>query len=135
MRLFVSGSAPLLAETFNEFQSRTGQTILERYGMTETGMITSNPLAGAPASRRGGTVGLPLPGVSVRIVNDDGSIARAGEIGNSQGKGENRLPGYWRLPEKNKEEVTADGFFRTGDVGFIDAAGYGSIVGRAKGRG
>ena len=132
MRLFVSGSAPLLAETFNEFQSRTGQTILERYGMTETGMITSNPLAGAPASRRGGTVGLPLPGVSVRIVNDDGSIARAGEIGNIQVKGDNVLPGYWRLPEKNKEEFTADGFFRTGDVGFIDAAGYVSIVGRSK---
>lgn len=132
MRLFVSGSAPLLAETFNEFQMRTGQTILERYGMTETGMITSNPLEGAPASRRGGTVGLPLPGVTVRVLNDDGSIAKAGEIGNIQVKGDNVLPGYWRLPEKNKEEFTPDGFFKTGDVGLIGADGYVSIVGRSK---
>ncbi len=132
MRLFVSGSAPLLAETFNEFQMRTGQAILERYGMTETGMITSNPLEGAPASRRGGTVGFPLPGVTVRIMNDDGSTAKPGEIGNIQVKGDNVLPGYWRLPEKNKEEFTPDGFFKTGDVGMIDAAGYVSIVGRSK---
>jgi malonyl-CoA/methylmalonyl-CoA synthetase len=132
MRLFVSGSAPLLAETFDEFKLRTGQAILERYGMTETGMITSNPLAGAPASRRGGTVGLPLPGVSVRVLNDDGSLAKVGEIGNIQVRGDNVLPGYWRLPEKNKEEFTADSYFKTGDVGFIDADGYVSIVGRSK---
>ena len=132
MRLFVAGSAPLLAETFNEFKQRTGHAILERYGMTETGMITSNPLEDAPESRRGGTVGLPLPGVLVRVSNDDGSLAKTGEIGNIQVKGDNVLPGYWRLPEKNKEEFTNDGYFKTGDVGFIDTDGYVSIVGRSK---
>lgn len=129
VRLFVSGSAPLLAETFKEFQSRTGHTILERYGMTETGMITSNPLVGA---RKGGTVGLPLPGVSVRIVNDAGQDATGAEIGHIQVKGDNVLPGYWQMPEKNKEEFTPDGFFKTGDMGFFDADGYVNIVGRSK---
>ncbi len=129
VRLFVSGSAPLLAETFAEFLSRTGHTILERYGMTETGMITSNPLNGA---RRGGTVGLPLPGVSVRVVSDDGSGCAPDEIGHLQVAGPNVLPGYWRLPEKNKEEFTTDGFFKTGDVGKIDVDGYVTIVGRSK---
>jgi malonyl-CoA/methylmalonyl-CoA synthetase len=129
MRLFVSGSAPLLAETHVEFEKRSGHRILERYGMTETGMLTSNPLAG---ERRPGTVGLPLPGTSVRVVGDDGSACAAGEIGHVQVKGDNVLPGYWRMPEKNKEEFTADGFFRTGDVGTFSADGYLSIVGRSK---
>jgi malonyl-CoA/methylmalonyl-CoA synthetase len=129
MRLFVSGSAPLLAETFHEFAARTGMPILERYGMTETGMITSNPLGG---ERIGGTVGLPLPGVSVRVMDDGGQPCASGEIGHLQVKGPNVLPGYWRLPEKNKEEFTADGFFKTGDVGKIDSNGYVSIVGRSK---
>lgn len=129
MRLFISGSAPLLAETFGEFQTRTGHTILERYGMTETGMITSNPLIG---SRKGGTVGMPLAGVAVRIVNDDGSIAKTGEIGGLQVQGPNVLPGYWRMPEKSLEEFTEDQFFKTGDLGFVDADGYISIVGRSK---
>jgi malonyl-CoA/methylmalonyl-CoA synthetase len=129
VRLFVSGSAPLLPETFAEFKSRTGHTILERYGMTETGMLTSNPLAG---ERKGGTVGLPLPGVSARVVDDLNRPLPAGEIGNIQVKGDNVLAGYWRLPEKNKEEFTPDGYFKTGDVGRFDADGYLSIVGRSK---
>ena len=129
MRLFVSGSAPLLAETHAEFEKRTGHRILERYGMTETGMLTSNPLAG---ERRPGTVGLPLPGTSVRVVDDGGKACAAGEIGHVQVKGDNVLPGYWRMPEKNKEEFTADGFFRTGDVGAFSPDGYLSIVGRSK---
>ena len=129
MRLFISGSAPLLAETHAQFEERTGQRILERYGMTETGMLTSNPLAG---ERRPGTVGFPLPGTSVRVVDDEGRACAAGEIGHIQVKGDNVLPGYWRLPEKNKEEFTADGFFRTGDVGTFSADGYLSIVGRSK---
>jgi malonyl-CoA/methylmalonyl-CoA synthetase len=133
MRLFVSGSAPLLAETFNEFKSRTGHTILERYGMTETGMITSNPLVGV---RKGGTVGLPLPDVAVRVcdpdANDEITTLGTGAIGQIQVKGDNVLPGYWRMPEKNLEEFTADKFFKTGDMGFIDADGYVNIVGRSK---
>lgn len=129
IRLFVSGSAPLLAETFDAFRQRTGHTILERYGMTETGMITSNPLLG---ERRGGTVGLPLPGVAVRVLDVDGSVCANGDIGDLQVKGDNVLPGYWRMPEKNKEEFTADGYFKTGDVGKIDADGYITIVGRSK---
>ncbi len=131
LRLFVSGSAPLFAETFNEFQLRTGHTILERYGMTETGMITSNPLAGA---RKGGTVGLPLPGVLVRVCDPANEIAALGTsaIGHIQVKGDNVLPGYWRMPEKNLEEFTRDKFFKTGDMGFIDADGYVNIVGRSK---
>ncbi len=129
MRLFVSGSAPLLAETHAEFERRTGHRILERYGMTETGMLTSNPLDG---ERRPGTVGFPLPGTSVRVVGDDGNPRAAGEIGHVQVKGDNVLPGYWRMPEKNKEEFTADGFFRTGDVGTFSPDGYLSIVGRSK---
>ena len=116
MRLFVSGSAPLLAETHAEFEKRTGHRILERYGMTETGMLTSNPLEG---ERKPGTVGFPLPGTSVRVVDDSGRPCAAGEIGHVQVKGDNVLPGYWRMPEKNKEEFTADGFFRTGDVGTL----------------
>jgi malonyl-CoA/methylmalonyl-CoA synthetase len=129
IRLFVSGSAPLLAETFEAFCQRTGHTILERYGMTETGMITSTPLLG---ERRGGTVGLPLPGVAVRVLDEEGSVCANGEIGDLQVKGDNVLPGYWQMPEKNKEEFTADGYFKTGDVGRIDADGYITIVGRSK---
>jgi malonyl-CoA/methylmalonyl-CoA synthetase len=129
MRLFISGSAPLLAETHAEFEKRTGHRILERYGMTETGMLTSNPLEG---ERRPGTVGFPLPGTSVRVVDDGGRPCAAGEIGHIQVKGDNVLPGYWRMPEKNKEEFTPDGYFRTGDVGSFSPDGYLAIVGRSK---
>ena len=129
IRLFVSGSAPLLAETFHAFFERTGHTILERYGMTETGMITSNPLHGV---RRGGTVGQALPGIAVRVLDEAGNLCAPGDIGDLQVKGDNVLPGYWQMPEKNKEEFTADGYFKTGDVGKIEADGYVTIVGRSK---
>lgn len=128
-RLFVSGSAPLLQETFNEFRQRTGHTILERYGMTETGMNTSNPYSG---ERRGGTVGLPLPGVEARVADNTDRALPAGEIGQIQVRGPNVMQGYWRLPERRKEDFAADGFFRTGDLGRFDADGYLSIVGRGK---
>jgi malonyl-CoA/methylmalonyl-CoA synthetase len=130
MRLFVAGSAPLLIETFNEWKERTGHTILERYGMSETVMLTSNPYQGA--ERRGGTVGFALPGVSLRVQADDGKPLPAGEIGGIQVKGPNVFKGYWRMPEKTKEEFTADGYFKTGDVGKIDERGYIVIVGRSK---
>ena len=129
MRLFISGSAPLLTDTFNEFIRRTGHTILERYGMSETTMLVSNPYDG---KRIGGTVGLPLPGVSVRVVKGDGAPCATGEIGDIQVKGPNVFKGYWRMPEKTTEEFTADGYFKTGDVGRFDADGYLSIVGRSK---
>jgi malonyl-CoA/methylmalonyl-CoA synthetase len=129
MRLFISGSAPLLLDTFDEFRRRTGHTILERYGMTETGMLCSNPCDG---ERRGGTVGFPLPGTELRIVEDDGKSCTAGEIGNIQVKGDNVFSGYWQMPEKTKEEFTADGFFKTGDMGKLDADGYIWIIGRSK---
>jgi malonyl-CoA/methylmalonyl-CoA synthetase len=133
VRLFVSGSAPLLPETFEAFRERTGQTILERYGMTETGMITSNPLAGVRAA---GTVGRPLPGVSVRIVDDAGDACKPGAIGNVQVRGPNVFAGYWQMPEKTRQEFTTDGWFRTGDVGEWvasgEASGYLRLVGRAK---
>ena len=129
MRLFVSGSAPLLTETFTQFAERTGHTILERYGMSETAMLTSNPYAG---QRRAGTVGPALPGVSVRVVNGEGHACAAGEIGDIQVRGPNVFKGYWQMPEKTAEEFTADGYFRTGDVGKFDADGYLSIVGRSK---
>jgi malonyl-CoA/methylmalonyl-CoA synthetase len=128
-RLFVSGSAPLARDTFDEFRARTGHAILERYGMTETGMNTSNPYDG---ERRAGTVGMPLPGVEVRVVTDADQPLATGETGHIQVRGPNVMPGYWKLPEKNKEEFTADGFFRTGDIGAYDVQGYLSIVGRAK---
>jgi len=128
-RLFVSGSAPLARDTFEEFRRRTGHAILERYGMTETGMNTSNPYDG---ERRAGTVGMPLPGVQVRVVDDADAPLPAGQPGHIQVRGPNVMPGYWKLPDKNKEEFTADGFFRTGDIGSFDAQGYLSIVGRAK---
>ncbi len=130
MRLFVAGSAPLLIETFNEWKERTGHTILERYGMSETVMLTSNPYEGA--ERRGGTVGFALPGVSLRVQDEGGQSLPAGEIGGIQVKGPNIFKGYWRMPEKTKEEFTADGYFKTGDVGKIDERGYIVIVGRSK---
>ena len=129
VRLFISGSAPLLEETFVEFESRTGHKILERYGMTETNMNTSNPLNG---TRKPGTVGPPLPGVEVRITDDKETILPVGEIGNLQVKGPNVFIGYWRMPDKTFEDFTDDGFFNTGDKGQIDGDGYISIVGRAK---
>jgi malonyl-CoA/methylmalonyl-CoA synthetase len=129
VRLFVSGSAPLLPETFAEFERRTGQRILERYGMSETGMLTSNPLDG---ERIGGTVGVALPGVSVRVVDAEGRPRAAGEIGGIEVRGPNVFAGYWRMPEKTREEFSPDGFFRTGDVGEILPNGYVRIVGRAK---
>ncbi|MFZ5692053.1 MAG: malonate--CoA ligase [Pseudomonadota bacterium] len=130
MRLFTSGSAPLLAETHDEFREKTGHAILERYGMTETNMNTSNPYDG---DRIAGTVGFPLPGVEVRIAEaDTGKVLPQGEIGVIEVRGPNVFPGYWRMPEKTKAEFRADGFFITGDVGKIDARGYVHIVGRAK---
>lgn len=132
MRLFVAGSAPLLIETFVAWQQRTGHTILERYGMSETIMLTSNPYHAKDGERRGGTVGFPLPGVSLRVVDDAGQSLPMGEIGGIQVKGPNVFKGYWRMPEKTAEEFTADGYFKTGDVGKIDARGYVAIVGRSK---
>ena len=137
MRLFVAGSAPLLIETFKEWQDRTGHTILERYGMSETVMLTSNPYAAdarytGQSERRGGTVGFPLPSVQLRVHSDDGVELPTGEIGGIQVKGPNVFSGYWRMPEKTKEEFTTDGFFKTGDVGKIDERGYVVIVGRSK---
>ncbi|ROZ75690.1 malonyl-CoA synthase [Ramlibacter sp. WS9] len=132
MRLFVSGSAPLLLETFTAWQERTGHTLLERYGMSETIMLTSNPYEAKGGERRGGTVGFPLPGVGVRVRGDDGNNLPTGEIGAIEVKGPNVFKGYWRMPEKTQEEFTADGWFKTGDVGKIDERGYVTIVGRSK---
>jgi malonyl-CoA/methylmalonyl-CoA synthetase len=137
MRLFISGSAPLLIETFKDWQARTGHTILERYGMSETIMLTSNPYAadarfGGQTERRGSTVGFPLPGVSLRVQDDAGKNLPVGEVGGIQVKGPNVFSGYWRMPEKTAEEFTADGFFKTGDVGQVDERGYVRIVGRSK---
>ena len=129
MRLFISGSAPLLKETFDNFQDKTGHIILERYGMTETGMNTSNPLNG---ERRAGTVGLPLSGVTVRVVDESGEGMAKYETGDLQIKGPNVFSGYWRMPDKSAEDFTDDGFFNTGDKGAIDSDGYVSIVGREK---
>ena len=137
MRLFLAGSAPLLLDTFTAWQQRTGHTIVERYGMSETAMLTSNPYRadarhGGQAERRGGTVGFPLPGVGLRVVDDQGRALAAGEIGNIQVQGPNVFPGYWRMPEKTAEEFTPDGWFKTGDVGQVVACGYVHIVGRSK---
>jgi len=126
MRLFVSGSAPMLPGTHEEFRVRTGHTILERYGMTETSMITSNPLDGP---RRPGTVGPPLPGVSVRLAPDTAGGAEG--IGLVEVRGANVFSGYWRRPELSDTEFTADGWFRTGDMGSLDEDGYLAIVGRS----
>jgi malonyl-CoA/methylmalonyl-CoA synthetase len=129
MRLFISGSAPLLEETFHEFEARAGHRILERYGMTETSMNTSNPLDGP---RKPGTVGPPLPGVEVRVVDRAGASRDTGEIGNLQVRGPNVFKSYWKLPGKTAEDFTDDGYFNTGDKGLIDEDGYVSIVGRAR---
>ena len=129
MRLFIAGSAPLLIETFTEWQTRTGHTILERYGMSETIMLTSNPYTG---ERRGGSVGAPLPGVQLRIVNQRDEPVPAGDIGDIQVKGPSVFAGYWRMPEKTAQEFTGGGYFKTGDVGRQDADGYVTIVGRSK---
>ena len=129
MRLFVAGSAPLLAQTFEEFEARTGQRILERYGMTEAGMITSNPY---DEERRAGTVGFPLPGVEVRIADEDGHVLDTEDVGVLEVRGPNVFKGYWRMPEKTASEFREDGFFITGDMAMIDGRGYVHIVGRAK---
>ncbi len=130
MRLFVSGSAPLLAETHNAFAERTGHMILERYGMTETGMITSNPYDG---ERRAGTVGFPLPGVEVRIADPETSApVTNGDVGVVEVRGPNVFRGYWRMPEKTEEDFRENGFFITGDMGLTDDHGYLQIVGRAR---
>jgi malonyl-CoA/methylmalonyl-CoA synthetase len=134
VRLFISGSAPLLAETFHAFKERTGHAILERYGMSETIMLTSNPYHG---ERRSGTVGFALPGVGVRLVHDSGKVisqikGQVSEIGAVQVKGPNVFSGYWRMPEKTKEEFTQDRWFKTGDMGQWDADGYLNLVGRSK---
>ncbi|WP_306006303.1 malonate--CoA ligase [Aquicoccus porphyridii] len=128
MRLFISGSAPLLVDTHEKWEERTGHRILERYGMTETNMNTSNPYDG---ERRAGTVGFPLPGVELRIA-DDGREVATGEIGMIEVRGPNVFKGYWQMPEKTAEELRPDGWFITGDLGMRDEDGYVSIVGRGK---
>ena len=137
MRLFISGSAPLLVDTFAAWQERTGHTILERYGMSETVMLCSNPYRAdaryqGQDERRGGTVGFPLPGTELRVVDDAGAVLPAGEIGNIQVRGPSVFKGYWRMPEKTAQEFAAGGWFKTGDVGQQDARGYVTIVGRSK---
>ncbi len=130
MRLFISGSAPLLADAHARFEARTGQRILERYGMTETGMITSNPYAGG--ERVAGTVGYPLPGVDVRIRGEGGELVTQGKPGVLEVRGPNVFAGYWRMPEKTAEEIRSDGYFITGDVATQSADGRITLVGRAK---
>lgn len=129
MRLFISGSAPLLEETFHRFQERTGHTILERYGMTEAGMITSNPYKG---DRIAGTVGPALPDVEVRVTDEDGSVLPVGETGILEIRGPNVFQGYWQMPDKTAAEFRADGYFITGDMARLDEKGVVTIVGRAK---
>ncbi|GAB4267639.1 MAG: malonyl-CoA synthase [Pararhodobacter sp.] len=130
MRLFISGSAPLLAETHEAFEARTGHRILERYGMTETSMNTSNPYDG---ERRAGTVGFPLPGVELKITDPEtGETLPQGQIGVIEVRGPNVFMGYWQMPEKTAAELRENGFFITGDLGQIDADGYLTIVGRQK---
>ena len=130
VRLFVSGSAPLLAETHREWRDKTGHAILERYGMTETGMNTSNPFEG---ERIAGTVGLPLPEVEIRVADPEtGEELAEGEVGMIEVRGPNVFKGYWRMPEKTEAEIRPDGFFITGDLGKVDEAGYVHIVGRGK---
>ena len=129
MRLFVSGSAPLLEQTFEDFRARTGHSILERYGMTETGMNTSNPLDGP---RVAGTVGLPLPGVAVRVVDEQNRRVAVNEVGQLQVKGASVFPGYWHMPKTTAENFARDGYFKTGDMARVNADGYIALVGRAK---
>ena len=129
MRLFISGSAPLLSETFNSFEERTGMQILERYGMSETSMITSNPYSG---NRVAGTVGFFLPSIDGRIINEKGEEVVDGEIGVLEMKGPNVFKGYWKMPEKTKLEFTPDGYFITGDMASKSSEGRITIVGREK---
>ncbi len=129
MRLFISGSAPLMSETHRQWEARTGHRILERYGMTETNMNTSNPYEG---DRRAGTVGLPLPGVELKVCDGEGNAVPQGEIGTIEVRGPNVFKGYWNMPEKTAEELRPDGFFITGDLGCVDADGYVTIVGRGR---
>jgi malonyl-CoA/methylmalonyl-CoA synthetase len=137
VRLFISGSAPLLAKTFEEFRQRTGHTLLERYGMSETLMQASNPYFGDPdRDRIAGTVGPPLPGVQIRITRPDGSTAEPGEVGQVEVRGPNVFSGYWRQTDRRRDDFTRDGYFRTGDLGCLGAPGvppnYLKLVGRAK---
>lgn len=132
MRLFVSGSAPLLPSAFEQFQAMTGHTILERYGMSETGMLCSNPCRPTEGSRVSGSVGPALPGVQVRIVDDQDHACATNEIGHVEVKGPNVFVGYLGMPDKTAEAFTQDGWFRTGDVGRIDEDGYVHLIGRAK---
>ena len=129
MRLFVSGSAPMLLDTHLKWQDRTGHTVLERYGMTETNMNTSNPYDGL---RKPGTVGLPLPGVDLRLADADGNPVPQGEPGGIEVRGPNLFKGYWQMPEKTAQDMRPDGWFITGDIGTMDADGYVTIVGRSK---
>ena len=129
VRLFVSGSAPLLPQTFEAFHERTGHRILERYGMTECGMVTSNPLEGA---RKVGTVGPPLAGVALRVVDGKGKALPPGSTGAVEFRGPNVFSGYWKMPERRAEDFSADGFFRSGDLGVMDSDGYLTLVGREK---
>jgi malonyl-CoA/methylmalonyl-CoA synthetase len=128
VRLFTSGSAPMTEIVFEQFTRRTGHVICERYGMTETGILTSNPYDG---ERVAGTVGYPLPGVELKVLTDDGTPAAAGGTGMVWVRGEHVGPGYWQLPERTAEERSADGFFRTGDLGFLDRTGRLTLAGRA----
>lgn len=129
MRLFISGSAPMLADTHAKWQAATGQQILERYGMTETCMNTSNPYLGL---RKAGTVGLPLPGVELRLVDSTGQACAQGEVGGIEVRGPNLFKGYWNMPEKTAEDMRPEGWFATGDLGQLDQDGYVTIVGRSK---
>jgi malonyl-CoA/methylmalonyl-CoA synthetase len=129
VRLFISGSAPLTEQTFQAWRERTGHSILERYGMSETMMNTSNPLDG---QRLPGTVGFPLPGVQVRVADGAGATRAVGEVGVLEVKGPNVFSGYWRMPEKTAEEFTSDGFFVTGDLASVDMSGRVTLVGREK---
>jgi len=136
MRVFISGSAPLLLQTFDDFKARTGHTIVERYGMSETVMLTSNPCRPSDGERVGGTVGRPLPGVHLRVVDDRGVACAAGDTGAIEVRGPSVFAGYWRMPEKTNDEFTIDAsgarWFKTGDVGRLDDNGYLTIVGRSK---
>jgi malonyl-CoA/methylmalonyl-CoA synthetase len=129
MRVFISGSAPLSRETFNEFEQRTGHRILERYGMTETGMISSNPLLG---ERRAGSVGRPLPDMAVSVLDEQGAALAPGTVGIIAVRGPSVALGYWQMPDKTAADFRSDGYFLTGDLGFMDADGYLHLVGRAK---
>ncbi len=129
MRLFISGSAPLSADIHRAFEARTGHRVLERYGMTETGMLTSNPYDGV---RKAGFVGPPLPGVALRIAGEDGTPLPQGEVGIVEVKGPNVFAGYWQMPEKTAAEFRSGGWFVTGDMGLVDADGYVQLVGREK---